>query len=72
MREPDGKVIEMKSAQGNVITLIERNDAMLVISLHGISVYADGMLKPAPFDVSAFGGNILLSSLSATMRVIYI
>ena len=62
MREPDGKVIEMKSAQGNVITLIERNDAMLVISLHGISVYADGMLKPAPFDVSAFGGNILLSS----------
>ena len=62
MREPDGKVIEMKSAQGNVITVIERNDEMLVISLHGIAVYADGMLQPAPFDMSAFGSNIILAS----------
>ena len=62
MREPDGKVIEMKSAQGNVITVIERNDEMLVISLHGIAVYADGILKPAPFDMSAFGSNIILAS----------
>ena len=62
MREPDGKVIEMKSAQGNVINLIERDDDMLVFSLHGISVYADGMLKPASFDMSAFEGNIILAS----------
>ena len=62
MREPDGNVIEMKSAQGNVITIIERNDEMLVVSLHGISVYADGVLKPAPFDMSALGGNIILAS----------
>ena len=62
MREPDGKVIEMKSAQGNVITVIERNDEMLVISLHGIAVYADGILKPAPFDMSVFGSNIILAS----------
>ena len=62
MREPNGKVIEMKSAQGNVITIIERNDEMLVVSLHGISVYADGVLKPAPFDMSALGSNIILAS----------
>ncbi|MBO7539955.1 MAG: helix-turn-helix domain-containing protein [Prevotella sp.] len=62
MREPDGNVIEMKSAQGNVITIIERNDEMLVVSLHGISVYADGVLKPAPFDMSALGSNIILAS----------
>ena len=62
MREPNGKVIEMKSAQGNVITIIERNDEMLVVSLHGISVYADGVLKPAPFDMSALGNNIILAS----------
>ena len=62
MRETDGKVIEMKSAQGNVITIIERNDDILVVSLHGISIYADGMLKPASFDMSAFGGSILLAS----------
>ena len=62
MREPDGKVIEMKSAQGNVITVIERNNEVLVISLHGIAVYADGILKPAPFDMSAFGSNIILAS----------
>ena len=62
MREPDGKVIEMKSAQGNVITVIERNNEVLVISLHGIAVYADGMLQPAPFDMSAFGSNIILAS----------
>ena len=62
MREPNGKVIEMKSAQGNVITIIERNDEMLVVSLHGISVYADGVLKPAPFNMSALGSNIILAS----------
>ena len=62
MREPDGNVIEMKSAQGNVINIIERNDEMLVVSLHGISVYADGVLKPAPFDMSALGSNIILAS----------
>lgn len=62
MREPDGKTIEMKSAQGNVITIIERNGEMLVISLHGISVYADGILKPASFDMSVLGGNIILAS----------
>ena len=62
MREPNGKVVEMKSAQGNVITIIERNDEMLVVSLHGISVYADGVLKPAPFDMSALGSNIILAS----------
>ena len=62
MRDPDGKVIEMKSAQGNVITVIERDDEMLVVSLHGLSVYDDGALKPAPFDMSAFGGSIILAS----------
>lgn len=62
LREPDGKVVEMKSAQGNVLGIVERNGEILVISLHGISVYSDGMLKPAPVDVSAFGGNIILAS----------
>ena len=62
MRDTDGRTVEMKSAQGNVITMIERNDEMLVISLHGISVYADGILKPAPMDMSALGSNIILAS----------
>ncbi len=62
MRDPDGKVIEMRPAQGNVITVIERETQVLVISLHGISVYADGELKPASLDMSAFGGNIILAS----------
>ena len=61
-REPDGKVTEMKAPLGNVLTLIERNDEMLVICLHGIAVYADGVLKPAPLDISALGNNIILAS----------
>ena len=62
LRETNGSIIEMKSSLGNVISFIERDGEMLVISLHGISVYADGTLKPAPIDVSAFGGNIILAS----------
>lgn len=61
-REPDGKVVEMNAPLGNVLTLVERNGEMLVICLHGICVYADGILKPAPLDVSALGSNIILAS----------
>ena len=32
MRETDGKIVEMKTPQGNVLTFIERNDEMLVVS----------------------------------------
>ena len=61
-REPDGKVTEMKAPLGNVLTLVERNGEMLVICLHGIAVYEDGVLKPAPLDVSVLGNNIILAS----------
>jgi len=62
LRKPDGKVMTMKSPLGNVITFIERDDEMLVVSLHGISVYENGILKPASLDMSALGSNIILAS----------
>ena len=62
MRETDGKIVEMKSPQGNVLTFVERNDEMLVVSLHGISVYDKGVLKPASIDMSALEGNVILAS----------
>ena len=65
LRQPDGNIVKMKSPLGNVLTLLERDGEMLVVSLHGISVYADGALKPASLDVSALGTNIILSSAFA-------
>lgn len=62
MREIDGKVVELKVSQGNVLSFVERNGEMLVVSLHGISVYVDGALKPAQVDMSALGGNVILAS----------
>lgn len=62
LRQVDGKILKMKSPLGNVIHFIERDGEMLVVGLHGISVYSDGMLKPASFDMSAVGGDAILSS----------
>ena len=62
MRDANGKIVKMRSPLGNVITFIERDGEMLVVSQHGICTYADGALRPASFDGSALGGNVILAS----------
>jgi len=68
MREPDGTTARMTSPLGNVLDFIERDGEMLVVSLHGICIYADGGLKPARIDCSAFGGQTVLASAFRSRR----